>query len=100
MRRYVVAIGLVGLSLWTLHQIFSAFRYGYIYTLAVKHSAHLIVFEDSPFLLVTPSHIRLHAFGPDHRRERRGRQEPGQGHRGARFAGAAEDAGHHQEFDS
>ena len=52
LKKYAVAAALVGLSLWTFYQIFSAFHYGYIYTLAIKHSAHLIRFEDSPFELI------------------------------------------------
>jgi hypothetical protein len=52
LKKYLVAAALVGLSLWTFHQIFSALRFGYIYTLAIKHSAHLIRFEDSPVELV------------------------------------------------
>lgn len=52
LKKYLGAVPLVGLSLWTFYQIFSAFHFGYIYTLAIKHSAHLIRFEDSPFELI------------------------------------------------
>ena len=52
LKKYVVAAAAVSLTLWTFYQIFSALRFGYIYTLAIKHSAHLIRFEDSPLVLI------------------------------------------------
>jgi len=51
-KKYVVAAGFALLSLWVLYQIGSAVTNGFIYTLAVKHSAHLIVFGDNPYLLI------------------------------------------------
>lgn len=51
-KKYVGAAGFALLSLWVLYQIGSAVTNGFIYTLAVKHSAHLIVFRDNPSLLI------------------------------------------------
>lgn len=52
LKKYVVGAAAVALTLWTFYQIISAIYGGYIYTLAIKHSAHLIRFEDSPFELI------------------------------------------------
>jgi hypothetical protein len=52
LKKYVVAFAFVGLSLWTFHQIFSALWFGHIHTLAIKHSARFIRFEDSPIEMI------------------------------------------------